>query len=156
MPETVLVVLHKSFKSILTYGVAIIIIHFLKLKKLRLRITKGHILKQLWRWDSNPGAMASGSLPTRVEHFLPKSFGLLLSELLYRAQRQKFLSGCWPITATSHCLEFLSLSQEKSSPDFQERPLSLCQWVLPPLPLPKTTPLYSLLAIMSCPWLLHK
>ena len=57
MPETVLVVLHKSSKFVFIYKVDIIIIHVLKLKKLCLRITEVPTLSHQWHQDSNQACL---------------------------------------------------------------------------------------------------
>lgn len=123
-----LVVLHTSSKFICIYEVDIVI-HILKLKKLSLRMAKGHTVSQLCNQDSNPGLSDSDGQAANDQLLTPggvslagwqilyqsESLGLLLSDISYAAQRQKFLRRCWLITAASHSLKFLLFPQEKHS-----------------------------------------
>lgn len=144
MPETVLVVLYTLSKPIFTYEVNIII-YVLKLKKWSLRMSKSHTLSQLWNRDSDPVLCDSDghaanhqiSLPRWQILYWAESYGLLLSEVPYGAQRQRFLCGCWLITAIRYSLKFLLFPQERCSKVSNRDHLCACRCYLP-FPLPKT------------------
>lgn len=58
-------------------------------------------------------------------------FGLLLPEISYRAQRQKFLCGYWLLPATSHSLESLGCPRRPSTSISRRSHLCVDRFCLP-------------------------